>query len=169
MVRALVILVVLASIIVVLWSSWRLDRRLFAGALVLVIVGGTLFGLGIRQSTEQEWRELDTEQLRLVITGARGMEAGIRLHGTLENHSAASLSRVQGRVERLDCRNGNDCRLIGEAPLALREHVPSGGSQRWVAMVRMPASALEEGTDWKVRLEQALGYAGREGERLDRR
>ncbi len=168
MIRALVIIVALASIAVVLWSSWRLDRRLFAGALVLVIIGGTLFGIGVWQSTEEEWRELDTQQLSLEITGARGMEAGIRLQGRIENHSGQGLSRIQAQVERLDCRNGNDCRVVARAPLELREHVASGGTQRWAAMIRMPSSALEDGNDWAVHMEQALGYTGREGERLDR-
>ena len=165
--RILLILVALAAVITVLWSTWRLDRRLFAAALVLVLVASLLFGIGVWQSTEREWRELDTDGLSVDIGDARGMEAGIRLRGHIGNHTEHSLSRLQLEVRWLDCDDEGACELVGRERLELREHVAPGRSQPWSAMIRMPADLLEEGSDWEVELLGALGYAGREGERIN--
>ena len=166
--RILLSLVALAAVVTVLWSTWRLDRRLFAAALVLVLIAGVLFGIGVWQTTEREWQPLDTDALVVEIDDARGMEAGIRLRGRIRNQTEHSLSRLRLEVRRLDCEDndGTDCRVLERERLELREHVAPGRSQPWSAMVRMPAEVLEEGSGWEVEVLGALGYAGREGERI---
>ena len=172
--RIVLILAALAAIAVVLWSSWKIDRRLFALVLVVVTLGAVFSGVGIWQTTEREWREIDPADIVLNITDARGMEAGIRLRGTLENRSGGRFSRLAARVTRLDCPDETDgqpsgtppCSRVDEAELTLREHVRPGAEQPWSSMIRMPASALDEGTDWELEVLKAQGYAGRQGERL---
>lgn len=160
--RFLLVLVIIIAAVAVLWSSWRLDRRVFALTLVAVLAGVPLFIYGVWHRSETLWQPIDPLKIYTRVTDVRVMEAGVRLTGELVNHSDRDLARVSGKAVLLWCdmQPGLPCKEIDETDFQLRAHVRPGDTYEWSAMVRMPAPSLEEGNTWELDVTGADGYPG---------
>lgn len=169
MLRIMLVCAGLTAIAVVLWSSWRVDRRLFAFVLSVVIIGGVLFGVGYWRTTGEAMVTVPVDEVDVSVSQARGMETGIRLSGRVINQSPWPLALVQGRAVLEECVAEN-CREIGGAAFRVRQHVPVGGSYPYSQIVRLPDTLLAdpEGTDerrWRIEVLSVSGYGnpGRSG------
>lgn len=164
MLRILLICAGLIAIATVLWSSWRVDRRLFAFVLIVVLIGAVLFGFGYWHSAEQGMVPVDPERVDVTVSGVRATETGIRLSGRVFNRSALPLALLQGRAVLEECTP--QCSEIGGASFIVRQHVPIGGSYPYSQIVRLPASLLSGSQDeterrrWRIEILSASGYAG---------
>ena len=161
MLRLLMLLIALLAIGAVLWASWRLDKRLFAGVLVITLLGAGFLVAGIWQSAEESRVSIDPEQLAISVNDARGMEEGVRLRGIIENRSPHAHSHLLGAARLLDCEQQDterECRVVAEAPFRLRMHVPAGGSYPWSTIVRMQREKLAEGNEWHIHVDEVTGF-----------
>ncbi len=158
--RFLLVLVIIIAAGAVLWSSWRVDRRLFAVTLVAVLAGVPLFIYGVWHRSENLWEPIDPLRIETHVTDARVMESGVRLTGKLVNHGHVDLARVSGKAVLLWCdiQPGLPCKDIDETDFQLIAHVRPGDTYQWSAMVSMPAQSLDEGNTWELDVTQADGY-----------
>ena len=170
MLRILLVCAGLIAIATVLWSSWRVDRRLFAFVLVVVVIGAALFGVGYWHSAEQGMVPVEPAEIEVSVSQARATETGIRLSGRVFNRSSLPLALLQGRAVLEECTP--ECNEIGEASFIVRQHVPIGGSYPYSQIVRLPASLLadpqadaKQQRRWRIEVLSASGYAsaGRTG------
>ncbi|MBZ2187882.1 hypothetical protein K8B33_02130 [Alcanivorax sp. JB21] len=174
MLRVLLVLAGLLAIAVVLWASWRIDRRLFAGTLVAVLIGALMFALGFWHSRGQAQVVLPADAVSLSLSQSRGMEIGIRIRGRVTNHSEHALARVKARVTLLQCADldGTDadstdadstdathCEAVGKDTIDLRQHVPAGADYPYSTMVNLSADLLDGTTQWQVEPLSVIGYA----------
>ena len=159
MLRVLLVIAGLFAIAVVLWASWRIDRRLFAAALVAVLIGVLMFSLGLWQSREQAQVDLPVDAVSVSLTQSRGMEIGIRIQGRITNHSAHALARVKARVTLQQCDDADHCETLGQDLIDLRQHVPVGTDYPYSKMVDLPADLLGDNTQWHVEPLSVIGYA----------
>lgn len=167
MLRVLLVCAGLVAIAVVLWSSWRVDRRLFAFVLAVVVIGALLFGVGYWRTADQAMVVIAPDQVRLSVEQARGMETGIRLSGRVYNQSAWPVALIQGRAVLQECTApGQDtCREIGSAAFRVRQHVPVGGSYPYSQVVRLSDSLLadpatpDSNRRWHIEVLSVSGYA----------
>lgn len=157
--RILLVVIGLAAIATVLWASWRVDRRLFIFTLVAILIGATLFGLGIWHSRETAMVNVPHDQVRLTLQRASGMEIGIRLQGRLHNESDYPLAVVRAMARVEQCVDEGACTLLGEETLTVRQHVPPGQSLPYSQMVQLSASLLDEPHDWQIEVKSVSGYA----------
>ena len=170
MLRVLLVCAGLTAIAVVLWSSWRVDRRLFVFVLVVVIIGSVLFGIGYWRTADQAMVGIEPEQVRVSVEQARGMETGIRLSGRVYNQSAWPVALIQGRAVLEECtaaENGT-CQEIGGATFRVRQHVPVGGSYPYSQVVRLSDTLLADPATpgghrrWHIQILSVSGYASDE-------
>lgn len=158
MTRILLVLVAVLAAGVALWSSWRVDRRLFAALAVVAaaVVGGLVYQLfDVR---EDEWEPLPADQVRLELDGQHVTESGVRLTGTLDNQGNRPVGRVETRVQVADCSGEPPCRVIAEAPFDLRLQVPPRKSYPFQEMVRMRVTSGAEDKEWRVQVKSVYGY-----------
>ncbi|MCH8542913.1 MAG: hypothetical protein LAT61_05015 [Alcanivorax sp.] len=159
MLRVLLVLAGLLAIAVVLWASWRIDRRLFAGTLVAVLIGALMFGLGFWHSREQAQVELPADAVSLTLEQSRGMEIGIRIQGRMTNHSEYALARVKARVTLQQCPEATGCETVGEDIIHLRQHVPAGSSYPYSQMLNLSSDLLGDNAQWQVEPLSVIGFA----------
>lgn len=167
MLRVLLVCAGLTAIAVVLWSSWRLDRRLFAFVLAVVLIGAVLFGIGYWRTADQAMVGIEPDQVRLSVDQVRGMETGIRLSGRVYNQSAWPVALIQGRAVLEECNTaeGEACQEIGSAAFRVRQHVPVGGSYPYSQVVRLSDSLLADPVTpaghrrWHIQVLSVSGYA----------
>ena len=167
MLRVLLVCAGLTAIAVVLWSSWRVDRRLFAFVLSVVLVGALLFGVGYWRTADQAMVVIMPEQVRLSVEQARGMETGIRLSGRVYNQSAWPVALIKGRAVLEECTAPGQeaCREIGGAAFRVRQHVPVGGSYPYSQVVRLSDTLLadpaapDSSRRWRIDVLSVSGYA----------
>lgn len=158
MTRILLVLAVGLAAGVVLWSSWRVDRRLFAALAVVaaVVMGALLFQLfDVR---EDEWEPLPADQVRLTLDSQNVTESGVRLTGTLENQGDRPVARVSSRVQVVDCGDEPPCRVLAEAPFDLRLQVPPRKAYPFQEMIRMTVTPEAEQHQWRVQVKSVYGY-----------
>lgn len=159
MLRVLLVLAGLLAIAVVLWASWRIDRRLFVATCVAVLVGVLMFVMGFWHSRDQAQVELPADAVSLSLDQFRGMEIGIRIQGRMTNHSEHALARVKARVSLQRCTADTDCETLGEDVIQLRQHVPAGTDYPWSQMVNLSSDLLGDNTQWQVEPLSVIGYA----------
>lgn len=158
MTRILLLLVAGLAMGVVLWSSWRVDRRLFAGLAVAAGVAMTALVLQLFDMGENEWEPLPADQIRLTLEDQNVTESGVRLTGTLENRGNRPVGRVTARVQVVDCEQESPCRVIAEAPFDLRMQVPPRKSYPFSHMMRMTVTQEVEKREWRVQVKSVYGY-----------
>lgn len=156
--RILLVIMGLLAVAVVLWASWRIDRRLFIFTLIAVLVGGVMFGLGVWHSRDQAMVDVPPEAVRLTLEQSRSMEIGVRLQGRVTNDSAHPLARVEARAVLERCTD-EGCDLLGEDRLTIRQHVPPGASLPWSQMVQLPGGVPDGARDWRLEVKSVSGYA----------
>ena len=157
MTRILLVLVILAALVAVLWSSWRLDRRLFAGVLALSAVLLALFVGGFFQSQERTFVAIAAEEVELELLRWRDTESGVRLEGQVRNNSELAVARVSGKAVLRDCPDTDSCRVLARVPLELRMHVPPGTTYPFDTVLRLDRP-LPDHPNWVLRVERAEGY-----------
>ena len=166
MLRLLMLLIALLAIGAVLWASWRLDRRLFAGVLIITLLGVSFLITGIWKSAEESRVNIAADKLLISVNDARGMEEGVRLRGHIENRSPHAHSHLYGVARLLACEQHDEireCQTVAEAPFSLRMHVPAGGSYPWSSIIRMPRDRLAQGNEWQIHVDEAIGFPGDQG------
>src|SRR5690625_4886161 len=89
-----------AAVLLVLWSTWRLDRRLFGLVCAGLVVFGILFGIGAWQGSQQALVTLPHEELAFELENTKALETGLRVNGTLYNRSEEAVAVVTLQVER---------------------------------------------------------------------
>lgn len=157
MTRILLVLVILAATVAVLWSSWRLDRRLFAGVLALAVILLALFVGGFFQSQERAFVAIAAEEVDLELLRWRNNESGVRLEGQVRNNSDRAMARVSGMAVLRDCPDTESCREVTRVPLELRLHVPPGTTYPFNTVLRLDRP-LPDHPNWVLRVEEARGY-----------
>lgn len=157
MTRILLVLIVLAALVAVLWSSWRLDRRLFAGVLALSVVLLALFVGGFFQSQERAFVAIAAEKVDLELLRWRDTESGVRLEGQVRNNSDRAMARVSGQALLRDCPDTDNCLELARVPLELRLHVPPGTTYPFDTVLRLD-QPLPDHPNWVLRVEDARGY-----------
>ncbi|WP_111656598.1 hypothetical protein [Isoalcanivorax indicus] len=156
--RILLVLVGLVAIAVVLWASWRIDRRLFIFTLIAVLIGALMFGLGVWHSRDQAMVQVSPDDVTLTLEQSRSMEIGVRLQGRVNNGSPHPLARVEARALLERCVD-DVCETLGEDRLTLRQHVPPGASLPWSQMVQPPPGTVDGPHDWRLEIKSVSGYA----------
>lgn len=158
MTRILVVAAAVLAVAVLLWSSWRLDRRLFAlvcAVTVITVVGGFI----VFHDGGEDTTALPPDQVSLSMDSRHATESGVRLSGSLENRGERPVAEVLVRVRALDCPDGNDdCREYASAPLELRMQVPPGKRYPFNSMVRLPPDSADEAYRWVLEVESVRGY-----------
>ena len=158
MTRILLVLVTLAASGVLLWSSWRFDRRLFA-ALAVVFAGVlTALVLQLLDTRKDEWHPLPADQVRLNLKEQHVTESGVRLSGTLENQGDQPVGRIQARIQVADCSGDEDCQVLAEAPMDLRLQVPPRKTYPFTDVIRMTVSKAAEDRRWQAEVKSVYGY-----------
>lgn len=158
MTRILLLLVAGLAMGVVLWSSWRVDRRLFAGLAVAAGVAMTALVLQLFDMGEDDWQPLPADQIRLTLEDQNVTESGVRLTGTLENRGNRPVGRVMARIQVVDCAEEPPCRVIAEAPFDLRLQVPPRKSYPFSHMTRMTVTPEAEEHEWRLQVQSVYGY-----------
>lgn len=158
MTRILVVAAAVLAVSVLLWSSWRLDRRLFAlvcAVTVITLVGGFI----VFHDGGEDTTALPPDQISLSLDSRHATESGVRLTGTLENRGERPVAQVLIRVRALACADdGDDCSEYASAPLELRMQVPSGKRYPFSSMVRLPPDSADETYRWVLEVESVRGY-----------
>jgi hypothetical protein len=158
MTRILLILVAGLAMGVVLWSSWRVDRRLFAGLAAAAGVAMAGLVLQLADLGQDEWTPLPADQIRLTLKDQNVTESGVRLTGKLENRGNRPVGRVTARIQVVDCNGEPPCRVIAEAPFDLRLQVPPRQSYPFSHMTRMTVTPDAEQHEWRVQVKSVYGY-----------
>lgn len=158
MTRILLVLVTLAAFGVLLWSSWRYDRRLFAGLAVVFMLVLTALGIQLIDTRNAEWQPLPADEVRLSLEEQHVTESGVRVTGTLENRSNRPVGRVVARVRVAECSSEGPCRVLAEAPLDLRLQVPPRKSYPFTDVIRMTVSKAAEEDRWRVDVKSVYAY-----------
>jgi hypothetical protein len=158
MTRILLLLVAGLAMGVVLWSSWRVDRRLFAGLALAAGVAMAALMLQLFDSGEDTWEPLPADQIRLTLEDQHVTESGVRLTGTLENRGNRPVGRVMARVQVVECGQEPPCRVLAEAPFDLRLQVPPRKSYPFHHMIRMTVTPEVEKHEWRVQVKSVYGY-----------
>lgn len=159
MIRILVILVAIAAIVVLLWSSWKLSTRLFTAVGLGVVGALLLFGAGIWHSRSHEWVSLPTDQVKVEVSGWDVTESGVRLSGQVTNNGDQSVASITADAHLMSCPRAEDkCRVIASGSLDLRMHVPAHDSYPFTDMVRTTVPSGAEPRHWQMHVTRVLGY-----------
>jgi hypothetical protein len=158
MTRILLVLVTLAASGVLLWSSWRFDRRLFAALAVVFAAVLTALVLQLLDTREDEWQPLPADQVRLKLRDQHVTESGVRLTGTLENRGERPVGRVTARIQVADCSGDGPCRVLAEAPMDLRLQVPPRKTYPFTDVIRMTVSKGAEQQRWQAEVKSVYAY-----------
>lgn len=158
MTRILLILVAGLAMGVILWSSWRVDRRLFAGLAAAAGVAMAALLLQLADLGKDEWTPLPADQVRLTLKDENVTESGVRLTGTLENRGNRPVGRVSARIQVVACKQEPPCRVIAESPLDLRLQVPPRTTYPFSHMTRMTVTPDTEEREWRVQVKSVYGY-----------
>lgn len=157
MTRILLVLVVLAALGAVLWSSWRLDRRLFVGVLLTSVTLLVLFVGGFFRSQERAFVEIPADNVKVELVRWRALETGIRLEGKVYNGNDAAVARIAGQALLLDCPGPDDCDEKARTEFRLRQHVPPDTTYPFDTVLRLDAP-LPDHPRWLLRIERVEGY-----------
>lgn len=157
MTRILLVLVVLIALGAVLWSSWRLDRRLFVGVLVASVTLLVLFVGGFFRSQEQTFVAIPPEKVEIELLRWRALETGIRLEGRVYNGNDTAVARISGQALLLDCPGPDNCREKARTGFQLRQHVPPDTTYPFDTVLRLDAP-LPDHPRWLFRIERVEGY-----------
>ena len=158
MTRILLLLVAGVAMGVVLWSSWRVDRRLFTGLALAAGVAMAALVLQLFDTGEGDWEPLPANQVRLTLDDQNVTESGVRVSGSLENDGNRPVGRVTARVQVVECGQEPPCRVLAEAPFDLRLQVPPRKSYPFSRMVRMTVTPEAEEREWRVQVKSVYGY-----------
>jgi hypothetical protein len=161
MTRILLIIAAIVAASVLLWSSWRLNRRLFALVATCLGVGLAIWVVAILNNQQSDWVSLATETVSLSLNERHATESGVRITGSLTNNGDTAVAMVLGHVRVLDCQPDTDnCREVTSAPLELRMHVPAGTRYPFTTMVRLEQPGEYADERWLLEVDGVRGYAG---------
>lgn len=158
MTRILLVLVTLAASGVLLWSSWRFDRRLFAALAVVFAAVLAALGLQLRDTRKDEWHPLPADEVRLSLKEQHVTESGVRLTGTLENRGERPVGRVTARIQVAQCTGEGACQIVAEAPMDLRLQVPPRKTYPFTEIIRMRVSKSAESYRWRAQVKSVYAY-----------
>lgn len=155
-----------AAVLLVLWSTWRLDRRLFGLVCAGLVVFGILFGIGAWQGSQQALVTLPHEELAFELENTKALETGLRVNGTLYNRSEEAVAVVTLQVERQLCNATQGCKSQDSTSLVIRRHINPQGAVPVSEVVRLPALAGNQANSvrYLVSIVQARGYKQPTGE-----
>lgn len=150
---------VFAAVAATLWSSWRLDRRLFIGVSVGLAVFALVFGFGAWQGSQQALVPVADAQVRFSLHNFRPLETGTRLTGVLHNHGNEPVAVITLNVVQQQCTE-QQCHDIAHTQLVLRRHINAESQADINEMIRLksPALAAPEHYEWRIDVSDVQGY-----------
>lgn len=167
MTRILLLVVVVLALAAVLWSSWRLDRRLFLAVAAASLVTLALFVAGFFNSQDEVFTAVSPQEVRLEVISANPTEYGVRLRGRIHNDGAVALGRISAQAILLDCSlaeatgDAEQCREQTRVPLELRQHVPAQTSYPFDSMLRLQAEDIPDQPRWRLEVSRVQGYTAK--------
>lgn len=151
---------VFSAVCAILWSSWRLDRRLFVGVSVGLVLFAAVFGFGAWQGSQQALVPVPQAEVRFELHGFRPLETGTRLSGILHNGGAEPVAVVTLTVRQQQCNESQECEEIAQTKMVLRRHVNEHATADINEIIRLRSPALPPSLHyrWQVDVTQVQGY-----------
>jgi len=163
--RFILVVGIVLAVSSVLWSTWRLDRRLFTAVSVALVIFGVVFGFGAWQGSQQALVTVPHEKLVFSMDNAKPLETGIRIKGNLYNHETVPIALVKLQVNQITCTTTDECQLTDAATLVIRRHLNAGASAPISEVVRL-SNPKESNTKvtFEVIVLEAKGYKQAKGQ-----
>lgn len=163
--RFILISGVVLAVLLVLWSTSRLDKRSFIGASVALGIFALVFGFGAWQGSQQALVPISSQNIVFKLENTTALETGTRIKGSLLNNTSAPVAVVTLRIHQKACI-ADQCEINQTAELIIRRHLNAGASAPVSELVRISTPKLRENTHYlfEVTVEDAKGYRQAQGE-----
>jgi len=150
---------VFIAIASVLWSSWRLDRRLFIGVATGLALFALIFGFGAWQGSQQALVPVANAQLNFTLNNFRALETGTRLTGVLHNKGTEPVAVITLDVVQQRC-NEQQCDDVARTELVLRRHINAESSADINEIIRLKSPSLTAPShyQWHIEISDVQGY-----------
>lgn len=163
--RFVLVVGIVFAVSLVLWSTWRLDRRLFTGVSVALAIFGFVFGFGAWQGSQQALVVVPHKNLSFKLEDAKQLETGVRIKGNLHNNEAISVAIVTLQVNQTLCNDLDECHPADSETIVVRRHLNAGESAPISEVVRLLGSNKPNATStFEVTILEAKGYKQAKGQ-----
>lgn len=157
MLQILLSLIVLIAALVLLASSWRAEKRLFAATALVVSLTAAAMLTGLVYQALQPVPQLEPERVQVTLEGAHPMETGVRINGRLQNNGDARVAAVRLEVTARTCQV-EPCEALGSDEVEVLLQVPPGGSYPFSTVARITGLRGRDDIDWTVTVLRVTTY-----------
>lgn len=154
---------IVLAVSLVLWSTWRLDRRLFTGVSVALALFGIVFGFGAWQGSQQALITIPHGKIAFELENTRQLETGLRIKGELINQENQAAAVVTLTVNQLICEAEGSCAPMDSARIVIRRHINAEASAPISEVVRL-SSSKDKNVKYEVLVSEAKGYKQAKGQ-----
>lgn len=155
---------VVLAVLLVLWSTSRLDKRSFIGACVALGIFTLVFGFGAWQGSQQALVPISPQNIVFKLESTTALETGTRIKGNLINNTNMPVAVVTLHIYQKACI-ADQCEVNQTAELIVRRHLNAGTSAPVSELVRIFTPKSRENTHYlfEVTVEEAKGYRQAQG------
>lgn len=163
--RFILISGVVLAVLLVLWSTSRLDKRSFIGASVALGIFALVFGFGAWQGSQQALVPISPENIVFTLDTTTALETGTRIKGNLLNNTKDPIAVVTLLIHQKACI-ADQCKINQTAELVIRRHLNVGSSAPVSELVRISTPKPHDNTRYlfEVTVKDAKGYRQAQGE-----
>lgn len=164
--RFILFIGVLSAVGTVLWSSWRVDKRLFAAVSVGLVIFAIVFGFGAWQGSQQALIEVHDAKLEFDLKSTRSLETGTRLVGVLTNKGTEPVAVINLQVSQHLCNDEGACQEVEQATIVIRRHINGHSSADINEIVRLKSLDLDpkHHMEWRTNITDVQGYRQAKGQ-----
>lgn len=163
--RFVLVASIVLAVSLLLWSTWRLDRRLFATVSVGLAVFGVVFGFGAWQGSQQALIVVPHDKLTFNLESATPLETGVRIKGHLYNNEAVPIATAKLSVSQQVCNDSNECQTTDTATIIIRRHLNPSAEAPISEVVRLADTHNSDtASNYVVTIIQAKGYKQAKGQ-----
>ncbi|MDX1804643.1 MAG: hypothetical protein R3292_11220 [Alcanivorax sp.] len=155
--RLLLVLTVIIAVSVLLWGSWQMSRKLFAGVLTAVLIITLLLAAGMWENQRYAQVEMPAEGIALSLTDVGHTESSVTLSGQVANHGKLAVAALNLQAQALRCPVQQPCEVIYKESIPLQLYLPPGSHYPFTVVSRPPDPSLKADR-WQLKVLNMVAY-----------